>query len=78
MPGLGWAVKGAIGFAGTEAMGRAVIEYFEGGGNVAGLANLVKRAANTAADGAGKAASSPAGQTVIRKGAQAAAKILKL
>ncbi len=78
VPGVGWAVKGAIGFAGTEAMGRAVIEYFEGGGNVAGLANLVKRAANTAADGVGKAASSPAGQTVIRKGAQAAAKILKL
>lgn len=78
VPGLGWAVKGAIGFAGTEAMGRAVIEYFEGGGNVAGVANMVKRATGAAADGVGKAANSPVGKTVIRKGTETVAKILKL
>lgn len=78
VPALGWAVKGAVGFAGTEAMGRAVIEYFEGGGNVAGLANLIKRAGGAAVQGAGKAASSPLGQTIIDKGAKAAARKLKL
>ena len=48
VPGLGWAVKGAIGFAGTEAMGRAVIEYFDGGGNISGLANLAKKTGEAA------------------------------
>ena len=37
---VGWAVKAAIGYAGTEAMGRAAIEYFEAGGSVAGLADV--------------------------------------
>ena len=78
VPGLGWAVKGAIGFAGTEAMGRAVIEYFEGGGNISGLANLVKRAGGAAASGAQKAAASSAGKTVVEKGSQALGRILKL
>ncbi len=78
VPALGWAVKGAVGFAGTEAMGRAVIEYFEGGGNISGLANLVKRAGGAAVQGAGRAAGSPLGQTIIDKGAKAAARKLKL
>ena len=29
VPGFGWALKGGIGFAGTQAMGRAAIAYFE-------------------------------------------------
>ncbi|MBQ9068017.1 MAG: hypothetical protein IJ131_03000, partial [Eggerthellaceae bacterium] len=29
VPGFGWAIKGAIGYAGTQAMGRAAIAYFE-------------------------------------------------
>lgn len=29
VPGLGWVIKGAIGYAGTQAMGRAAIAYFE-------------------------------------------------
>lgn len=29
VPGLGWAVKGAIAFVGTRAMGEAAIAYFE-------------------------------------------------
>lgn len=52
VPALGWAVKGAIGYAGTEAMGRAAIEYFENGGSVAGLAEVVGRARDAVAQGA--------------------------
>lgn len=29
VPGAGWAIKGGIGYAGTQAMGRAAIAYFE-------------------------------------------------
>ena len=53
LPGLGWAVKGAVGYAGTFAMGRAAIEYFEHGGNMAGLGAVVdsaRQAASRAAD----------------------------
>lgn len=78
VPGLGWAVKGAIGFAGTEAMGRAVIEYFEGGGSISGVAHMVKKASGAAVSGAQKAAGSPVGRTVAEKGVKAAARILKL
>jgi len=31
VPGLGWAMKGAIGYAGTQAIGRAAVAYFESG-----------------------------------------------
>jgi uncharacterized protein (DUF697 family) len=31
VPGFGWALKGAVGFSGTVALGRAAIEYFEAG-----------------------------------------------
>ncbi len=48
LPGLGWAVKGAVGYAGTFAMGRAAIEYFEGGGNMAGLGAVIDSARQTA------------------------------
>ena len=41
IPALGWAVKGTMGYVGTQAIGHAAIEYFEGGGDVAGLAALV-------------------------------------
>ncbi|MGI6105477.1 MAG: YcjF family protein [Raoultibacter sp.] len=44
VPGLGWAVKAAIGYSGTQAMGRAAVEYFEGGGSIAGLAEVVDKA----------------------------------
>lgn len=52
VPALGWAVKAAIGYAGTEAMGRAAIEYFEAGGSFAGLADVVGRARKAVAEGA--------------------------
>jgi len=31
VPGFGWALKGAVGFAGTVALGEAAIAYFEAG-----------------------------------------------
>jgi uncharacterized protein (DUF697 family) len=37
VPVAGWAVKGAIGYAGTKALGEAAIRYFEAGG-----ANLLR------------------------------------
>ena len=59
VPGLGWAVKGAIGYSGTLAMGRAAIEYFENGGGIGGLTGTVlgvKNAATKALTAAGAAA----------------------
>ncbi len=52
VPAFGWAVKAGIGYAGTLAMGRAAIEYFEGGGNVAGVANVAAAACGKAVDAA--------------------------
>lgn len=64
VPVLGWAVKGAVGFAGTEAMGRAAIEYFEAGGDIVGVANVVQKARDEAVEAAGKAAATPVGRKV--------------
>lgn len=44
VPAFGWAIKAAIGYSGTAAMGYAAIEYFEHGGNMAGLAGVVSEA----------------------------------
>lgn len=49
VPALGWAVKGTMGYLGTQAIGRAAIEYFEGGGSVAGLVALAGKATNETA-----------------------------
>lgn len=38
IPGFGWAVKGAIGYGGTIAMGRAAIVYFEDGADLSDVA----------------------------------------
>lgn len=57
VPALGWAVKAGIGYAGTFAMGCAAIEYFEGGGSIAGVASVAARARDKAVDAA-RAASS--------------------
>lgn len=62
VPVLGWAVKGAVGFAGTEAMGRAAIEYFEAGGDIVGVANVVQKARDEAVEVAGRAAATPVGR----------------
>lgn len=50
IPGFGWAIKAAVGYSGTLAMGYAAIEYFEGGGDVKGLAEKVRQARDRAMD----------------------------
>lgn len=55
VPGIGWAIKGAIGYSGTLAMGYAAIEYFESGGDVSGLAERIKDARDKAVEGASAA-----------------------
>lgn len=55
VPALGWVVKAAIGYSGTQAMGRAAIEYFEGGGSIAGLGSVVVGARDKAVELAGEA-----------------------
>jgi uncharacterized protein (DUF697 family) len=39
VPGFGWAIKGAIGYGGTIAMGRAAISYFEEGFDLSEIAH---------------------------------------
>lgn len=62
VPAFGWAVKAAIGYAGTLAMGRAAVEYFEGDGSIEHLAEVVGRARDKAvmAAEAARAADTPA------------------
>lgn len=50
IPGFGWALKAGIGYSGTLAMGYAAIEYFEGGGDVRGLAEKVREARDRAVE----------------------------
>lgn len=76
VPGIGWAVKAGVGYAGTKAMGLAAIEYFERGGNIAGLAGVVSSATAKATQIAGDVAATPAGarvlstvKTAVRQGA---------
>ena len=44
VPAVGWAVKAGVGYAGTWAMGMAAAEYFEHGGNMAGVGAVVDEA----------------------------------
>ena len=46
VPGLGWAVKGAIGYTTTIAMGRTAIEYFEHGKGLMGITGTIVSAKN--------------------------------
>ena len=61
VPVLGWAVR----FAGTEAMGRAAIEYFEAGGDLVGAASVVQTGSAGAVRAARGAAGSPLGQKAL-------------
>ena len=45
VPVLGFAIRTGIAYGGTAALGYAVIEYYEGGENVTGVANVATRAA---------------------------------
>lgn len=50
VPAVGWLVSGAMGFAATEAMGRALLEYFEAGGDIVGVASVLQSAKDVAVD----------------------------
>ncbi len=52
LPGFGWALKAGIGYSGTLAMGYAAVEYFEGGGDLRGLAAKLKDARDGAVEAA--------------------------
>ncbi len=68
IPVLGWAIRAGVGFAGTEVMGRAAIEYFDAGGDIVGLAQVIQ----SARDGVAGTASSVAHSTVGTRIADAA------
>ena len=72
VPALGWAVKAAVGYAGTQAMGRAAVEYFEGGGSVEHMAEVVGRARDRAVLAADAARSAGSPQEAVRSAARAA------
>ena len=44
IPVLGFIIRPGIGYAGTTAIGYAIIEYFEGGENLTGVANALTKA----------------------------------
>jgi len=48
VPGFGWAIKGAIGYGGTVAMGRAAIAYFEQGADLSEVARRAMEVRDTA------------------------------
>ncbi len=50
VPFAGWIISGAVGYGATEAMGRAAMEYFEAGGDIVGLANVVQTARDAVVD----------------------------
>ena len=52
IPGFGWALKAAIGYSGTLAMGHAAIDYFEHGGDLSDLGARLKDARDRAIEGA--------------------------
>ena len=54
VPGAGWAIKGAMGYSGTIAMGYAAIEYFEGGADLSGLGAKLREARDKAVETAVK------------------------
>lgn len=58
VPVLGWAIRSGVGYAGTIAMGRAAIEYFEKGGGLSGLGGVVGSAAQAVVNTAGEVQSS--------------------
>ncbi len=60
VPALGWAVKAAIGYTGTVAMGRAAIEYYEGGITLGRLADVVAKARDKAVAAAASQAAAKA------------------
>ena len=54
-----------MGVGGTKGIGHVAIEYFEGGGDIAGLAALVGKTTAVAAEAAETVAAKPAVKTVV-------------
>lgn len=67
VPAVGWLASGAMGFAATEAMGRALLEYFEAGGDIVGVANVLQTARDAAVGASQEVASSDVGKAVLAK-----------
>ncbi|MEG0071694.1 MAG: hypothetical protein RR692_00670 [Raoultibacter sp.] len=70
VPALGWAVKAAIGYTGTLAMGRAAIEYFEGNGSIDHLAEVVAKARDKVVIAADAARKQPNAKAAVVAAAQ--------
>lgn len=66
IPGVGWLASGVMGFLATEAMGRALLEYFEAGGDIVGAANVLQTARDAAVEASKTASASPLGQKVAQ------------
>lgn len=47
VPVLGWAFRAGVAYGATTALGYGIIEYFEGGENVTGIANVLEKAIGT-------------------------------
>ncbi len=77
VPVLGWAVRAGVGYAGTEAMGRAAIEYFEAGGDIVGFATVVQKARDGAVEAAATAAETPVGRKVLVGAKSAAGEVIR-
>ncbi len=71
VPGLGWALKAAVGYTGTLAMGHAAIEYYEGAPNVSKLADAL----GSARDKAVAAAAKQAGKQAYGSASQVASSV---
>lgn len=70
VPVLGFAIRTGIAYGGTSALGHAVIEYYEGGENVNGVANVATRAAEAGSNLVAKArkiAADPSSVKVVDK-----------
>ncbi len=68
VPVVGGVIRAGVGYAGTEAMGRAAIEYFEAGGDMVGFASVLQTARDEATDAVKRASATPLGQKVIARG----------
>jgi uncharacterized protein (DUF697 family) len=65
VPVGGWAVKGAMGFAGTQAIGHAALEYFDNGGDIAGLSAVVGEVVEKTAETAETVSKQPVTQVLL-------------
>lgn len=77
VPVGGWAIKGAMGFAGTQAIGRAALDYFEHGGDAAGLASVVGHTRDNVMHAAAAVAKQPTTKAVASVVVPGVAKIGK-